>query len=175
MCDQAIPRCRCRKSSTMDIVSVSVTSVHEMFPFYVHELFLSRTIFELHVYVTCGSCWWLLVDRSDHSFDSQRRKQISIHRVIYLCFVFSVMASHSNQSPKVLGPLSSMFSEEARAAILAEEQAEAAQHTADIETATAAAAAAATAAETSTAEAATATVEAMGSQGLPAQHRHVNG
>ena len=81
------------------------------------------------------------------------------------------MASQSNQSPKVLGPLSSMFSEEARAAILAEEQAEAAQHTADIETATAeAAAAAATAAETSTAEAATATVEARGSQGLPAQH-----
>ena len=79
------------------------------------------------------------------------------------------MASHSNQSPKVLGPLSSMFSEEARAAILAEEQAEAAQRTADIETANAATAA--TAAETSTAEAATATVEAMGSLGLPAQHR----
>jgi len=70
-----------------------------------------------------------------------------------------------------------MFSEEARAAILAEEQAEAAQHTADIETAAAAAAAAAaaTSAETSTAEAATATVEAasedavLGSVGLPAQ------
>ena len=61
-----------------------------------------------------------------------------------------------------------MFSEEARAAILAEEQAEAAQRTADIETANAATAA--TAAETSTAEAATATVEAMGSLGLPAQH-----
>ena len=68
-----------------------------------------------------------------------------------------------------------MFSEETRAAILAEEQAEAAQHTADIETANAATeAAAATAAETSTAEAATATVEAMGSQGLPAQHARVS-
>ena len=54
-----------------------------------------------------------------------------------------------------------MFSEEARAAILAEEQAEAAQHTADIETMNAAAA---SAAETS------ATAEAMGAEGLPAQH-----
>ena len=62
-----------------------------------------------------------------------------------------------------------MFSEEARAAILAEELADAAQHTADIDTESATAAAA-TAAETSTAEAATVTVEAMGSQGLPAQH-----
>ena len=56
-----------------------------------------------------------------------------------------------------------MFSEEAHAAILAEEQAEAAQHTADIETMNAAAAPS-SAAETS------ATVEVMGAEGLPAQH-----
>ena len=81
----------------------------------------------------------------------------------YFGFVFSVMASHSNQSPKVLGPLSSMFSDEARAAILAEEQAEAAQHTADIETENAAdAVAAADSVESARAP--------LGSVGLPAQH-----
>ena len=78
------------------------------------------------------------------------------------CFVFSVMASHSNQSPKVLGPLSSMFSEEARAAILAEEQAEAAQHTADIETENAADAVAA-------ADSVESVSAPLGSVGLPAQ------
>ena len=72
------------------------------------------------------------------------------------------MASHSNQSPKVLGPLSSMFSEEARAAILAEEQAEAAQHTADIETEQAADAVAA-------ADSVESVSAPMGSEGLPAQ------
>ena len=58
-----------------------------------------------------------------------------------------------------------MFSQEAHDAILAEERAEAAQHTADIETMSAAAAAATSAAETS------ATAEAMGAEGLPVQHR----
>ena len=56
------------------------------------------------------------------------------------------MASHSNSSPKVLGPLSPMFSEEDRAAMLAEELAEATQQAADVEeTMSAEAAAAATA------------------------------
>ena len=73
------------------------------------------------------------------------------------------MASHSNQSPKVLGPLSSMFSEEARAAILAEEQAEAAQHTADIETEQAAGA-------VDAADSVESVSAPMGSEGLPAQH-----
>ena len=73
-------------------------------------------------------------------------KIIPFHRVINVCFVCSVMASHSNSSPKVLGPSSSMFSEETRAAILAEELEEATQQAADVEeTMSAEAAAAATA------------------------------
>ena len=56
-----------------------------------------------------------------------------------------------------------MFSEEARAAILAEEQAEAAQHTADIETEQAADAAVAAADSVESVSA------PMGSEGLPAQ------
>ena len=59
------------------------------------------------------------------------------------------MDSHAVSSPTIFGPLSSMFSQEAHDAILAEELAEAA---------------ATSAAETS------ATAEAMGAEGLPVQH-----
>ena len=63
------------------------------------------------------------------------------------------MASH-DLSPNVSGPLASMFSEEARAAIIAEELAEQTQHAADIEQTRISAAPAAAAAATAEAEAA---------------------
>ena len=74
------------------------------------------------------------------------------------------MASHHISSPTILGPLSSMFSQEAHDAILAEEQAEQQQQQIDIDAMNAATAAALTA-ETSV------TTEAMGAVGLPVQQK----
>ena len=69
------------------------------------------------------------------------------------------MASH-DLSPNVSGPLASMFSEEARAAIIAEELAEQTQHAADIEQTRIAAAATAAAATAEAEATATASAEA---------------
>jgi len=73
------------------------------------------------------------------------------------------MDSHAVSSPTILGPLSSMFSQEAHDAILAEERAELQQQQIDID-----AMQAATAVDSSIAETSVVT-EVLGPVGLPVQ------
>ena len=84
--------------------------------------------------------------------------------VLFYCVCFSAMDSHAVSSPTIFGPLSSMFSQEARDAILAEERAELQQQQIDID-----AMQAATAVDSSIADTSVVT-EVLGPVGLPVQH-----
>ena len=78
------------------------------------------------------------------------------------------MDSHAVSSPTIFGPLSSMFSQEACDAILAEERAELQQQQIDID-----AMQAATAVDSSIAETSVVT-EVLGPVGLPVQQESLN-